>query len=141
MLVQYSALGQSLGNWNLNVCSAAVEGKAKCLQPLMADLPTKRLAYKKPAFTNTGLDCFGPLHVTVRRTTEKRWIIIFTCLTTRAIHLEILHSLNTSSCMMAIERFVARRGRPDTFWSDNGTNFVRASKEINTIETPAFQEK
>ena len=115
--------------------------RAKCLQSLMADLPTERLAYKKPAFTNTGFDSFGPLHVTVRRTTEKRWIIIFTCLTTRAIHLEVLHSLNTSSCMMAIDRFVARRGRPDTFWSDNGTKFVSASKEVNTIETPALQEK
>ena len=83
--------------------------RAKCLQPLMPDLPTERLAYRKPAFTNTGLDCFGPLHVTVRRATEKRCIIIFTCLTTRAIHLEVLHSLNTSSRMMAIVRFVARQ--------------------------------
>ena len=99
----------------------------------MADLPTERLAYKKPAFTNTGLDCFGPLHVTARRITEKQ--------PKKAIHLEVLHSLNTSSCMMAIDRFLARRGRPDTFWSDNGTNFVSASKETNTIETPALQEK
>ena len=112
--------------------------RAKCLQPLMFYLPIERLAYKKPAFTNTGLDCFGPLHATVRRTTEKRWILIFTCPTTRAIHLEVLHSLNTSSCMMAIDRFVARRGRPDT---DNGTNFASASKEVNTIEAPALPEQ
>ena len=107
----------------------------------MADLPIERLAYKKPAFTNTCLDCFGPLQVTIRRTTEKRWILLFTCLTTRAIHLEVIHSLNTSSSMMAIDRFVARRGRSNIFWSDNGTNFVSASKDVNTIETPVLQEK
>ena len=79
--------------------------RAQWLHPLMADLPIERLAYKKPTFTNTGLDCFGPLQVTTRRTTEKRWKLLFTCLTTRAIHLEVLHSLNTSSCMMAYYRF------------------------------------
>ena len=107
----------------------------------MLDPPSERLAYKKPAFTNTGLDCFGPLHVTVRQTTEKRWILIITCLTTRAIHLEVLQSLNTSSCMIAIDRFVAHRCRPDFFWSNNGTIFVSASKKVNTIETAALQEK
>ena len=46
--------------------------REQCLQPLMAGLPIELLAYKKPAFTNTGLDCFGPLEVTIRRTTEKK---------------------------------------------------------------------
>ena len=102
----------------------------------MVDLPIERLEYKKPAFTNTSLDCFGPLHVTIRRTTEQRWILLFTCVTIRAIQLEILHSLNTSSCIMAFNRYME-----PTFWLDNVTNFVSASREVKTIETPAFQEK
>ena len=56
--------------------------------------------------------------------------IFFTCLTTRAVHLEIVPSLDTSSCVMGIERFIARRGTPSTLWSDNGTNFVGAEKEL-----------
>ena len=66
----------------------------------------------------------------VRRSTEKRWRFLFTCLTTRAVHLEFVPSLDTSSCVMGIERFIARRGTPSTIWSDNGTNFVGAEKEL-----------
>ena len=76
------------------------------------------------------MDYFGPLYVPVRRSTEKRWGFLFTCLTTRAVHLEIVPSLDTSSCVMGIERFIARRGTPSTIWSDNGTNFVGAEKEL-----------
>ena len=96
----------------------------------MSDLPVERLGYKQPPFNHTGVDYFGPLYVPVRRSTEKRWGFLFTCLTTRAVHLEIVPSLDTSSCVMGIERFVARRGTPSTIWSDNGTNFVGAEKEL-----------
>ena len=48
---------------------------------------------------------------------------------------------NTSSCIMAINRLVACRGRPDTCWLDYGTNFDSASREVKTIETSALREK
>ena len=70
------------------------------------------------------------LDVPVRKSTEKRWGFLFTCLTTRAVHLEIVPSLDTSSCVMGSERFIARRGTPSTIWSDNGTNFVGAKNEL-----------
>ena len=73
---------------------------------------------------------FGPLYVPVRRSTEKRWGFDFIFLTTRAVHLEIVPSLDTSSCNMGIEWFIARRGTPRMIWSDNGTNFVGAEKEL-----------
>ena len=96
----------------------------------MADLPKKRLAYQSPPSTNTGADYFGPFYVTVRRTTEKRWGFLFTCLTTRAVHVEVVTSMDTSSCVMGVERFVSRRGSPAMIWSDNGTNFIGAEKEL-----------
>ena len=55
---------------------------------------------------------------------------MFTCLTTRAVHIEVVPSLDTSSCVMGMERFFARRGTPITIMSDNGTNFVGAQKEL-----------
>ena len=96
----------------------------------MSNLPVERLGYKQPPFYHTRVDYFGPLYVPVRRSTEKRWGFFFTCLTTRAVHLEIVPSLDNSSCVMGIERFIARHGTPSTIWSDNGTNFVGAEKEL-----------
>ena len=61
---------------------------------------------------------------------EKRWGFLFTCLTTRAVHIEVVPSLDTSSCVMGVERFIARRGTPTTIMSDNGTSFVGAQKEL-----------
>ena len=100
------------------------------MQTIMSDLPKERLAYQSPPFANTGVDYFGAFYVTVRRTTEKRWGFRFTCLTTRAVHVEIITSTDTSSCVMGVERFVSRRGTSAMIWSDNGTNFIKAEKEL-----------
>ena len=99
------------------------------MQPIMA-LLKERLAYQSPPFANTGVDYFGPFYVTIRRTTEKRWGFLFTCLTTRAVHVEIVTSKDTSSCIMVVERFVSRRGTPAMIWSENGTNFIGAEKKL-----------
>ena len=96
----------------------------------MANLPLARLATFCRPFSYVGIDYFGPMYVTVGRRTEKRWGALFTCLTIRAIHLEVAHTLNASSCIMCIKNFIARRGIPIQFISDNGTNFHAASKEL-----------
>ena len=96
----------------------------------MSDLPLKRLAFKVPPFSNTGINYFGAFFVSVKRSTEKRWGFLFTCLTTRAVHFEVVPSMDTSSCVMGIERFCARRGIPSVIWSDNGTNFVASEKKL-----------
>ena len=107
-------------------CVVSRKRRVKPSPPIMADLPNERLGVDSPPFSYTGVDYFGPFFVNIRRTTEKRWGFLFTCLTTRAIHLEVVASIDTSSCVMAIERFIARRAMPKTLWSDNGTYFVGA---------------
>ena len=119
----------SLPSINPN-CVTCRKFRAATIQPIMADFPVERLAYQCPPFTNTGVDYFAPFYVSVRRTTEKRWGFLFTCLTTRAVHVEIVPSMDASSCVMGVERFVSRRGTPAIIWSDDGTNFVGAEKEL-----------
>ena len=60
----------------------------------------------------------------------KRYGVIFTCLAMRAVHLEISHSLDTNSFILALRRLIARRGQVKEIRSDNGTNFVGGEKEL-----------
>lgn len=76
------------------------------------------------------MDCFGPFQVKVGRRNEKRWGIIFKCLTTRGVHLDILTSINADSFLMALSRFIARRGTPAELFSDQGTNFRGGEREL-----------
>lgn len=100
----------------------------------MASLPADRLS-TDPPFTNIGLDVFGPWNVSSRRTRgglahSKRWAVIFTCMSVRAVHIEIIESLDTSSFINALRRFVAVRGPVKNIRSDRGTNFVGACKAL-----------
>jgi transposase InsO family protein len=74
---------------------------------------------------------FGPMYVKYGRARVKRYGVIFTCLASRAVHFEVVHSLDTDSFLGAFSRFVARRGRPKTMYSDRGTNFIAAGKELS----------
>ena len=69
----------------------------------------------------------------IARSSHRRWCCFFTCLTVRAIHIEVCHSLSTDSCLLAIQRFVARRRLPAFFYSENGANFVGASNETKSF--------
>ncbi|XP_055633238.1 uncharacterized protein LOC129773624 [Toxorhynchites rutilus septentrionalis] len=104
--------------------------KCKPQIPPMAPLPLARLTPYVRAFTFTGLDYFGPITVRFGRGVVKRWVALFTCLGTRAVHLELTYSLSSESCKMAIRRFIARRGAPQEIYSDQGTNFQGASAEL-----------
>ena len=99
----------------------------------MADLPEVRLAKDEPPFANVGIDCFGPFTTKCGRKNHKRYGCIFTCLTTRAVHIEILDSVDTSSFVSALQRFISHRGHPSTISCDNGTNFIVEERELREV--------
>ena len=126
--------------WIIGLRNAFRKIKSRCIkcrhrnanpihQP-MADLPRERLDEHVFPFTHTGVDYFGPFEVKFLRRTLKRWRCLFTCLTTRAVHIDVAQPLDTESCLAAVTRFIARRGYPSTIISDNGTNFVGAANEL-----------
>lgn len=76
------------------------------------------------------MDCFGPFTVKVGRRHEKRWGILFKCLTTPAVHVDVLSSMDSDSFLMALRRFIARRGKPAELQSNQGTNFKGGEREL-----------
>jgi len=104
---------------------------ARPKQQMMANLPPERVTPNSPPFRNVGVDCFGPFHVKRGRSTEKRYGCIFTCLAVRAVHVEMLASLDADSFINGVARFVSRRGLPELIRCDNGTNFVGGSNELS----------
>ncbi len=115
---------------NLHCCWLCKLRRTVPRPPRMAELPRDRLLVSPPPFTKVGVDYFGPLQVKYGRKQLKRYICLFTCLVTRAVHLEVAFSLETDSFIMCLRRFVARRGNPQVIYSDNGTNFVGADCEL-----------
>ena len=105
---------------------------AKPVGQKMAPLPTSRLTLPLRAFERIGTDFAGPFLTKQGRGKyrAKRYLCLFTCLATRAVHLEIAYSLDTDSFINAFVRMTARRGTPSFVISDNGTNFVGAEKEM-----------
>ena len=88
----------------------------------MADLPADRLEVCPP-FTNIGIDTFGPWEVASRRTRgggarAKRWAILFTCLNTRGIHIEVVEDMSSSCFINAFKRFVSIRRKVKQIRSD-----------------------
>ena len=104
-------------------CVLCKKRRGSYLKQKMANLPYERLA-EEPPFTYCGVDLFGPFNIKERRSVLKRYGVLFTCFSSRAIHLETANSLDTSSFLNALRRFLGRRGPIQQLHSDCGTNIV-----------------
>ena len=127
---------EAIREWE-STCMTCKRRTAKVATQVMAPLPMSRLQLPDSlrCFVRTGLDFAGPF-LTIQgrgRCREKRYLCLFTCLATRAVHLEMSYGLDTDSFLNAFYRFVNRRGYPEQLISDNGTNFVGANRELQEL--------
>ena len=122
--------GRSLVRKALRLCLKCKKQRAARMEQMMADLPKFRTTASEPCFTHTGIHLFGPLNAKRGRVVVKRWGVLFTCLNSRAAHLELASSLETDWFINMLRRFISRRGTPKTIHSNNGTNLVGAAREI-----------
>ena len=108
----------------------------------MAPLPDCRFPTENKQFTfaNCGLDFFGPFYIEEEKDKlQKHYGLIFTCLVTRAVHLETCPDLNTDTFLSTYRRFTSRRCQPADLYSDNGKTFVGAKEELKRTEHQAAQ--
>ena len=127
------------GFWIINGSSAVARYIHSCItckrlrgtfvEQKMADLPRERVE-SSPPFTYCAVDYFGPWFIKEGRKELKRYGVLFTCMASRAIHLEVAHTLETDSFLNAYRRFVCRRGPVREIRSDQGSNFVGARSEL-----------
>ena len=96
--------------------------------PRPPPLPTEWVQYVRP-FECTGVDFTGAIKVQNRSgETQKLYVCLFTCVATRAVHLQLINSLSAEAFVLCLRRFVAKCSLPSKLLSDNGTNFVAVSK-------------
>ena len=96
---------------------------------IIADLPKSRFEKAVP-FTYCAVDVFGPFKVKVKQSEVKRFGAMFNCLASRAVHIEVSHSMTTDSFIQALRRLIARKGNVRQIRSDNGPNLVGAEQEL-----------
>nr|XP_049704894.1 uncharacterized protein LOC126056305 [Helicoverpa armigera] len=126
--------GRDLAKQTVHKCIICTRQKGKALSVKMGNLPFERLEPGYP-FLRCGVDYAGPMFILNRKgrgsKLEKCYVCLFICFTTRAIHLELVTSLTSEAYLLALKRFLCRRGKPAYIFSDNGKTFVGALKEFS----------
>ena len=124
----------------IDKCRTCTELRGKLSKQRMADLPLERVE-PSPPFTHCGADCFGPYTIKEGRKELKRYGCLFTCMSCRAVHIEVMSQMNADSLILALRRFIDRRGQVSSIRTDNGTNFVGAENELKRCLEEMDQDK
>jgi len=124
-------------------CIICTKAKPKLMQQIMGNLPTDRVEPARP-FINTGVDFWGPIwtHYKLRgKRPTKSYVAVFCCFASKAIHMEVVTDLTTDAFLMALKRFIGRRGICRKIYCDNATNFVGAKNELQELKDAIFNSK
>ena len=145
---KYAILGLgTLIDQLLRRCTECRRIKADAAEQQMGPLPEIKFGVKQKAFDVVGIDFAGPFWIKVGKGQKRMesYILVFTCLAVRAIHLEATMGQKTHHVINAISRFCDLRGVPTTIVSDNGTSFHKADKTLiewyNTVDWKLIEKK
>ena len=140
----WTVSGINTVKYYLKTCVICIKKHAHATPQFLGDHLAARVAAFEPAFTHTGIDYYGPFKVSTRThgKTHKVWGVIFTCLTCRAVHLDIVDSLSMDACLNVIERFMSQYADVTiAFYSDNGTKFRGTDNAIKRIYNKNTHQK
>lgn len=125
-------------------CIPCFKAKPRDTNFIMGSLPEPRVVTSYP-FETTGIDYAGPILIKDKRSRGyklvKSYIALFICFSTKAMHLEVVTDLTSENFIAALRRFVARRGKPSSIYSDNGTNFVGANAALSEFNKFVTSDK
>ncbi|KAJ8346528.1 hypothetical protein SKAU_G00279290 [Synaphobranchus kaupii] len=113
-------------------CTVCKRFKARAGRQITAPLPRDRIT-ESPPFEVTGVDFAGPLYVKADGSVRKSYIALFTCAVTRAVHLELVSDQSTETFLLALKRFISRRGLCKVIYSDNARTFKRADQDLKEL--------
>ncbi|XP_058987780.1 uncharacterized protein LOC131806914 isoform X1 [Musca domestica] len=118
----------------IRCCPRCTRFRGEVRNQLMGNLPAYRVSINQP-FQHCGIDYAGPLQIRCSKTrgvkAMKGYVAVFVCMVTKAVHLEAVSELTTEAFLAALRRFFARRGKSTDLYSDNGTNFVGAARQLD----------
>jgi len=124
----------------IHLCVRCVRWRAASPHQVMADLPQKRVTPSRP-FQHSGVDYAGPVMLRTAsgrgHKAHKAFLVVFVCMSTKAVHLDVASDYSANAFLAAFRRFVACRGLCQTLHSDCGTNFVGADSQLRSL----FSEK
>ncbi|XP_011859715.1 PREDICTED: uncharacterized protein LOC105557156 [Vollenhovia emeryi] len=127
----------------LRQCITCFKARPRISEQIMGNLPAHRVATARP-FSSTGVDFCGPIFIREGRRKNskhiKAYVAVLVCMATKAVHLEVVSDLSTDAFLNAFKRFISRRGKPSDVFSDNGTNFVGANRELEDLRKLFAQE-
>ena len=122
-----------------SITRACVICRRNAIKPqpqMLGQLPIERIT-PGPIFDKVGVDYAGPVFIkyghTRKPTIVKAYVCVFVSLTVKAVHLELVSDLTTEAFIACLRRFVSRRGAPSLIWSDHGSNFVGAARELKSL--------
>lgn len=128
--------GRNLAKQTVRNCLTCYRFKPNPINPIMGMLPEHRVMPLSP-FQITGVDYAGPFLIKDRKgrgcKTSKCYLCLFVCFSTKALHLELATDMTTEAFIASLRRFIARRGRPIHIYSDNGSTFVGAQRELQIL--------
>ncbi len=112
-------------------CTLCKRFQAKAGQQTTAPLPKDRITESPPfEFTGVGLDFAGPLYMKVQASMKKSDIVLFTYAVTRAVHIELVFDQSTENFLLALKRFISRKGLCKVIYLDNARTLKRVDQDL-----------
>ncbi|XP_029173549.1 uncharacterized protein LOC114942375 [Nylanderia fulva] len=135
--------GRQVVRSHIHSCPPCIRWRAATPRPKMGDLPRARVTPSR-LFQHTGVDLAGPVWLRTTRgrghKAYKGFLVVFVCFSSRAVHLEAVSDYTAEAFLAAFRRFVSRRGLCTVVYSDCGTNFVGADRQLKALFKAAGRE-